>query len=912
MARLYKTASANPLDYMYKLNVPLMEKVIEANDSYITDNLTQLSGLDTAATQFPFLKPDEQRAKEISDEYSSKIDKITSAIRNDPANWRSQMEGIRGLSKDLQSSYKTGEISKIAGNYSKYKQVSDYIDDQVKEYGKSGKGISADRAKAYKQYFMNNFVKANPAGTAYNPQTGEYNAMDTFDPMANIDVRKMLSEELDKMKADGEVRITDNLTGSGEYFNKETKKWEGITPERILRIVSGRINNPQLMDYLRQDTMAGILTGVFNTDPNSPEYGKFIAPYNYNKVGINSAEQAQLDAMKKQIDNTKNPTTKQAMQAQLDEYIKQLGERTRLDWNSGSYLAPIMKSIVDQYSYSKDWEENDLSPNSIWSTKYSQQQANWRNSANIKAREDADNRKFSFQKEMYNRKRTDAMLDKLIDFNLDMAKEGFKAGLKTKSKTTGTGKASATSKSTSATTPNSKATFNGVIPAKTNTDNMVLGQIYTNPFYYTTEEKSKMVTKLGDEISVNKNYVSQLEKTLANLQKTNPDNKIMIANAQNQIVNAKAQLATLESQRNLAVDYAINKWKTEKNTNWNEGSEELIRKYLAGNTEQEYKAANSEFLKVEAERLRRGLSNNPGVVRNNSGNNDVWMRTVYYPARQKKAQAEARHTGAERLFNSDVKSYANDKLAISAKETTNRSDIIQTTPEQDKVIIAMINSSPHNYKIVNSEGKEINLSFEHGTATTNPEKFNITGIASTTGLGDKGIEIPAIINGKNVIIIPKDDGGKMQGYIADQFKKSNVKEVKEAGSILSSPTASTLSDMITEMRMNTNSAFGTKDAWTYRVIPNPANPLETVRIRSRNISTGSSEPKWEFQVEVTGDSYFSQMPREAGVVNHRVRGVDFDVDDSGIIKGFVPLKSTKSNNGIYHNLEDVIGVFPSH
>ncbi len=35
MGRFYRTASANPLDYMYKMNTPLMEKVLQFNDQAI-------------------------------------------------------------------------------------------------------------------------------------------------------------------------------------------------------------------------------------------------------------------------------------------------------------------------------------------------------------------------------------------------------------------------------------------------------------------------------------------------------------------------------------------------------------------------------------------------------------------------------------------------------------------------------------------------------------------------------------------------------------------------------------------------------------------------------------------------------------------------------------------------------------
>ncbi|TXG81112.1 MAG: hypothetical protein E6R13_06880, partial [Spirochaetes bacterium] len=372
MARFYKTASANPLDYMYRINTPLMERVIAANDEYITQNLKQAATLNDLAASFPYLQADEGRAKEITQNYSKQIDTIADAIREDPANWRKQLGSIRDVTRSLQQDYKVGEISKIASNYGQYKKVADYIDEQVKEYNKSGKGISGDRAKAYKEYFLNQFTTANPNGTAYNPKTGEYNAIKVFDPMGNIDIRKVLSDELDKLKADKTHYKKSEVTGDEWYFNDKTQTWEGITPEKILGIVTDRLNNPQLMDYLRQDSQIGLINGVYGED------GKFIAPYEYKGVPISPEEQKNIETVKAQIAKTKNNNIKNQLQSQLDNYENQLKGRKQLNWNDQSYLAPIMRGIVNQYSYDQTSQEDVLRNNSKGSTKFVQAQTNAR------------------------------------------------------------------------------------------------------------------------------------------------------------------------------------------------------------------------------------------------------------------------------------------------------------------------------------------------------------------------------------------------------------------------------------------------------------------------------------------------------------------------------------------------------
>lgn len=368
MARFYRTASAAPLDYMYRLNTPLMEKVIGVNDQYIGENLQQTAALDNLATSFPYLQQDEQRARDISGGYTNKTEEITKAILKDPANWRKQLSPIRDVSKDLQQNYKTGEIGRIAENFNKYKNVSDYIDKQSEEFGKTGKGISADRARAYKQYFLNSFQ-----GTAYDPKTGKYNQMSAYNPMSNIDIRKQLGEEMDKIKADKNSYKKDEITGDEWYFNTKSNKWEGVTPEKILSIATDRLSNPQLRDYMRQDSTVGLMSGV-QFDKN----GEIQAPYTYKGVDISPSEKSNIDAIKKNIAKSKDPNLKAQLETNLNNYEQGLKNRKSIQWNDTNPLSDIMRGLVNEYSYSQTDTEDLLKNNAKGATRFSQAQANFR------------------------------------------------------------------------------------------------------------------------------------------------------------------------------------------------------------------------------------------------------------------------------------------------------------------------------------------------------------------------------------------------------------------------------------------------------------------------------------------------------------------------------------------------------
>lgn len=368
MARFYRTDSAMPIDYMSRINTPLMEKVLLTNDQFITNNLTELSQLNNIAGHFPYLTPDQERASAITQQYSSQIDALTEAIRKDPANWRSQLEPIRDLSNDLQRNYKTGEIAKITSNYGSYKKASDYIDKQIEQYNKTGKGISPDEGRAYKSYFLSQFK-----GTNYNPATGEYGVMNAYDPGNTIDIKERLSKELDKIKADKKAYRVDSVTGNEQYFNTKKQEWEGVTPQRLLSIVSDRLNDPELMSYLRDRSKVGILNNVFD------EQGKLISPYTNDEVELSPQEQTSINSAKQEIAKTKDPRLKAQLVSELENYTNTLAQRRQLNWNDeNSMLAPIMRGIVNEHSQSRSSESSELRNNSVWNTKYTQGQTNAR------------------------------------------------------------------------------------------------------------------------------------------------------------------------------------------------------------------------------------------------------------------------------------------------------------------------------------------------------------------------------------------------------------------------------------------------------------------------------------------------------------------------------------------------------
>jgi len=355
MARFYKTASATPLDYMYKLNVPLMERTIKANDAFVNQNLAASAQLETLGTTFPYGIDDEQRAKEIAAGYSGKANAIVDAIRADPVNWRKQRDPIRGLSRELQADFKTGEISKIGQTQAEFKKAFDAIDEMGKEYAKSGKGLAANEVMAFKSDMLKKYRAAAAArgkvGTGYDPTTGEYTstAGSLYTPMANIDIRKAIGDEMAKIKADANKYRKDLVTGQEWYFDEQQRSWKGVTPERLLTIAAARLQDPQYQSYLKQRQDVGLMQNVFD------EEGKFIAPYSYGDVKVSAKEQQNIEAMKGAMAKEKRPAQKAALKAQLEQYESDLKERSQVNWSDKSSLTPMIQGLIAQHA----WKETD-------------------------------------------------------------------------------------------------------------------------------------------------------------------------------------------------------------------------------------------------------------------------------------------------------------------------------------------------------------------------------------------------------------------------------------------------------------------------------------------------------------------------------------------------------------------------
>ena len=118
MARYYKTSSATPLEYMHKLPIELMSKVLQNEDLQINNIVSTADLYGNSVLQIPHLAQDGELIKSKQDYYKGKTVEITQTILNSgPGTWKKYQGVIRDLGSELEKDLMSGELSKVKGSY---------------------------------------------------------------------------------------------------------------------------------------------------------------------------------------------------------------------------------------------------------------------------------------------------------------------------------------------------------------------------------------------------------------------------------------------------------------------------------------------------------------------------------------------------------------------------------------------------------------------------------------------------------------------------------------------------------------------------------------------------------------------------------------------------------------------------
>jgi len=247
MGQFYKGTEATFIDdAMFKLPYELMGTIIDKKDKEVEGALSANTELNSLIDKISALSPDEPRANEIRESYSSQIDAITNAIYSDPMNATTYMPKINSLKKQIGTDWTSGEVSKIEANKASYdaweKELKEKIKSKPDQY--PPEVVNSLTSKKLGEYKMK-------GGIGYKP-SGDFTQFETEDALGledSADILKGLMEGSIK----GYNKSTSWNNDKGGWTVKSDSAEEFYTPDQLQNMwVNHLSTNPNIVSAVSQ------------------------------------------------------------------------------------------------------------------------------------------------------------------------------------------------------------------------------------------------------------------------------------------------------------------------------------------------------------------------------------------------------------------------------------------------------------------------------------------------------------------------------------------------------------------------------------------------------------------------------------------------------------------------------------
>lgn len=242
MARFYKTARPQYLDYMYELPQEAILKAVQVADSGITANATTNEAL-KGLLKLNSLKQDQPDANRILSGYENQINTLAQQIQENPLQYRRKSADIGNLQRTIMKDFTSGDAFSIQNNYNT--RQANY------------EAMKEDYKKNPDKYAYDDLEKLQ--GQLDNKYTGYKKGMYNVDRLREfVDIN-----DFDKLGKDYEADIIER-TGAykgedGFLYTDETKTKQVDGNQIKQHILEAMSNDKKLNDYYRQQIQLGNL-----------------------------------------------------------------------------------------------------------------------------------------------------------------------------------------------------------------------------------------------------------------------------------------------------------------------------------------------------------------------------------------------------------------------------------------------------------------------------------------------------------------------------------------------------------------------------------------------------------------------------------------------------------------------------
>lgn len=271
MGRFYKTAKPEFIDdFTYQPPWELMKEALGQEQQSYDASLAKADLFKNIDINYIDDPVERQKVKEKQDLYALRADELTKKLQSSGNDWKSVLPEINNLKREVESDYKTGDISKIEKSAANYKAMEDHlktIKDPV-------------RKEAARQAFLNEWKK--------NPNRSIDNTFQSNEIYDKQDPTGEFLAELKNSKADIYAKAT--ATSNGRYIDTKslsTEELKGLK-EAYASFVKAKNYEP----YFKQEQQFGLgkyfdeqgnLLSIDDPNGSMHQQGEYIKNFEYKQ-----------------------------------------------------------------------------------------------------------------------------------------------------------------------------------------------------------------------------------------------------------------------------------------------------------------------------------------------------------------------------------------------------------------------------------------------------------------------------------------------------------------------------------------------------------------------------------------------------------------------------------------------------
>lgn len=221
-------------DFMFQAPWELAMSALQFNEKQVDTIYDQAQLLGDATANINFLEADRENINAEREVINAEINELTTALGNDPTQWKKHMPKIKQIGQNLQNNLRTGNLSKIQSSYNSYQNFLKNYEDLRKKDPQEFDRVS--------QYYLNQWRNTSDKGSLSS----------IFTPGAVYAPKALSDKEFVDILKDFKAEEFTTLDGLYKIDNKI------VTKDQVAQAaINLATSNPDFANFIRQRQMIG-------------------------------------------------------------------------------------------------------------------------------------------------------------------------------------------------------------------------------------------------------------------------------------------------------------------------------------------------------------------------------------------------------------------------------------------------------------------------------------------------------------------------------------------------------------------------------------------------------------------------------------------------------------------------------